>query len=96
MPNVAPQQALMPTDIQHVHRFLHEFGRSYQGTQQLLRGEVITDPKDRHALAALLSTVFKQLTPPDPSGIVHKHVAGVRYEDDSFCHPSVVFLRRPS
>ena len=70
MPNVAPKQALMSTDIQHVHRFLHEFGGSYQGTQQLLRGEFITDPKDRHALAALVKTVLKQLTPPDPSGIV--------------------------
>jgi hypothetical protein len=95
MSNVAPQLALMPTDIQHVHRFLHEFGGSYQGTQQLLRGAVITDPKDRHALAALFGTVFKQLTPPDPSPTVHKLPGRVKFEDISFCHPWVVSLRRP-
>jgi hypothetical protein len=95
MPSVAPQQALMPTDIQHVHRFLHEFGGSYLGTQQLLRGQAITNPKDRHALAAVVRTVFKQLTPPAPDRIDKKHLAGVKYEDDSFWHPWVVSLRRP-
>jgi hypothetical protein len=45
---------LSANSIYHLHTLLHKFGGSYLGASQLLHGEIITNPKDRLAIAALL------------------------------------------
>jgi|SRR5262245_8089358 len=69
MQNVMRPASLAPAHILHVHAFMREFGGSYAGTHQLLNGGVLTNPKDRQALASMVSAVLEQidLMPRDPS-----------------------------
>ena len=43
-----------PIDIHRLHSILLRFGGSFFGAQQLLSGQIVTDPADRKALAAMI------------------------------------------
>jgi hypothetical protein len=63
MPSVLRANELTPAHTSRLYSVLRGYGGSYLGAQQLLRGEVITNPRDRAAIARLArhTTAFMEL-----------------------------------
>jgi hypothetical protein len=55
MPIHMQEKRVIPSDVHQVHSVLRKFGRSFLGAQQLLRGEIVTNPEDRQAIGSLIS-----------------------------------------
>jgi hypothetical protein len=72
--------ALTANATYHVHTLLHKFGGSYLGASQLLHGEIITNPKDRFAIATLVLL----LSEADSSGDYQALQAKLQTETSSF------------
>jgi hypothetical protein len=53
MPNAVRKKESPLAQTQQLYSVLQKFGGSLLGAQQLLRGEVISSPGDRHAIAGL-------------------------------------------
>ena len=79
MPSDSDNSSPQPIDVHRVQSLLLSFGGSFFGAQQLLAGQIVTNPADRQALAQMVVDLSNHSR---GNGIAHHekggHVGGYR------------------
>jgi hypothetical protein len=57
--HVGQKKVSTPVAVHQLHAVLQKFAGSLLGAQQVLRGEIITNPADRRALASMIHALLQ-------------------------------------